>query len=86
MALITSGWACEQGHRLAVPVLYADLNDATDQPMAVPLRKTIFAFARLHHHIELGEADGTQHGLSPDMMALITSDCGKMRSPSIKWP
>ena len=27
-----------------------------------------------------------QHGLSSDKMALITSDCGTMCSPSIKWP
>ena len=27
-----------------------------------------------------------QHGLSFKRMALITSDCGTMRSPSIKWP
>ena len=27
-----------------------------------------------------------QHGLSSKKMALITSDCGTMRSPSIKWP
>ena len=27
-----------------------------------------------------------QRGLSPDRMALITSDCGAMRSPSTKWP
>ena len=26
-----------------------------------------------------------QHGLKPDKMALITSDCDAMRSPSIKW-
>ena len=27
-----------------------------------------------------------QHGLSSDTMALVTSDCGTMRSLSIKWP
>ena len=27
-----------------------------------------------------------QHGLRSNKMALITSDCGKMRSLSIKWP
>ena len=27
-----------------------------------------------------------QHGLSSNKMALITSDCGVMCSPSIKWP
>ena len=27
-----------------------------------------------------------QHGLSSNKMALITSDCGAMRFPSIKWP
>ena len=27
-----------------------------------------------------------QHGLYPDTMALNTSDCDAMRSPSIKWP
>ena len=26
------------------------------------------------------------HGLSSNKMALITSDCGTMRSPSMKWP
>ena len=27
-----------------------------------------------------------QYGLSSNKMALITSDCGKMRNLSIKWP
>ena len=27
-----------------------------------------------------------QHGLYSDTMALITSDCDVMHSPSIKWP
>ena len=27
-----------------------------------------------------------RHGLSSDKMALVTSDCGTMRSLSIKWP
>ena len=27
-----------------------------------------------------------QHGVQPDTMALITSDCDAMRSPSLKWP
>ena len=27
-----------------------------------------------------------QHGLSSDTMALITSDCGDMRSLGSKWP
>ena len=27
-----------------------------------------------------------QYGLSSDTMALITSGCGTMRSPGIKWP
>ena len=27
-----------------------------------------------------------QHGLPSNTMALMTSDCGTMRSPSIKWP
>ena len=26
------------------------------------------------------------HGLQPDIMASITSDCDAMRCPSIKWP
>ena len=26
------------------------------------------------------------HGLQPDTMAPITSDCDAMRCPSIKWP
>ena len=34
----------------------------------------------LHH------GGGPQHGLQPATMALITSDCDAMRSPSIKWP
>ena len=29
---------------------------------------------------------GAQHGLRPDTMALITSDCDAMRSPSINRP
>ena len=38
---------------------------------------------------ELGSsrcAPPTQHGLQPDTMAQITSDCDAMRCPSIKWP
>ena len=31
-------------------------------------------------------AQSPQHGLSSNKMALITSDCGEMCSPSIKWP
>ena len=30
--------------------------------------------------------DTPQHGLSSNKMALITSDCGAMRSLRIKWP
>ena len=36
-----------------------------------------------------GAVHGTtphNHGLSSNKTALITSDCGTMRSPSIKWP
>ena len=31
-------------------------------------------------------AQPSQHGLCSDTMAVITSDCDAMRSPSIKWP
>ena len=33
-----------------------------------------------------GAGPSQQHGLSSEMMALITSDCGAMRSMSNKWP
>ena len=32
------------------------------------------------------DAPPPQHGLSSNKMALVTSDYGIMRSPSIKWP
>ena len=35
----------------------------------------------------VGSGAGTpQHGLSSNNMALITSNCGKICSPVIKWP
>ena len=40
---------------------------------------------RVQAALEAG-AGTPQHGLSFDKMALITSGCGTMRSPSIKWP
>ena len=33
-----------------------------------------------------GAGTPPQHGLSSNKMALITSGCGAMRSPSTKWP
>ena len=35
---------------------------------------------------QLPGAGPHKHGLSSNKMALITSDCGATRSPSIKWP
>ena len=37
------------------------------------------------HDDERSGARPPQHGLQPDKMALITSDCDAMRYPSIKW-
>ena len=53
------GRKAPMGHRLAIPVIYADLNNGdAESELSAPHRTTLFAFARLHHHIELGEADG----------------------------
>ena len=41
--------------------------------------------AIVHRQAAAG-AGPPQHGLQPDTMALITSDCGRMRYRSIKWP
>ena len=50
---------------------------------------TVSPTARCHPVRLLREVRGAgtpQHGLSPNKMALITSDCDAMRSPSIEWP
>ena len=43
--------------------------------------------AEAHQEQTIKTECGTpQHGLSPNKMSLITSDCGEMRSPSIERP
>ena len=37
-------------------------------------------------HVDPVRCGPPQHGLSSNKMALITSGCGKTRSPSTKWP
>ena len=66
-------------HDLSLP--QATIQFTADEPNDRPTSLRIWGIAA----DTVGGLPAAQHGLSFFKMALVTSNCGTMRSPSVKW-